>query len=62
MVQSLLALILGRVVLGLTIMAISPVGFFDQMIRVIKLGWPGILIQLAVVPVLVDLIDKRLRK
>ena len=56
-----LAMVLGRVVLGSTVMVLGSSGFFDQIIRVVKLGWPGILIQLAVVPMLVSVARNYLR-
>lgn len=56
-----LAMITGRVVLGFAALTFSGAGFAEQILKVVELGWPGILIQMAIVPFLVILIGKNLR-
>lgn len=57
-------MIIGRLVLGLSawILGTAIFGPFVQIWQVIKIGWPGILIQLALVPLIVVLLKKYLGK
>jgi len=56
----LVAMIVGRVGLGFVVwlLGTNQAGPVNQVITVVKLGWPGILIQLALVPLIVIALKK----
>ena len=60
----LIAMVVGRLVLGLSAWMIGTAmyGPFNQILQIIKIGWPGILIQLALVPLIVVWIKRFLEK
>lgn len=56
----IIAMVTGRIALGLAVwlLGTNPAGPINQVITVVKLGWPGILIQLAIIPLIVLLLKK----
>ncbi len=58
----ILAMILGRMVLGLTVFILGLPNPFEHVFSVIKMGLLGILIQLAFVPLIVKLLYERVKK
>lgn len=60
----IIAMVVGRLTMGLAVWIIgtAAAGPFSQIWQVIKIGWPGILIQLALVPWLAILLRKYLER
>lgn len=56
----IIAMLAGRLSLGLAVWTLgtNPAGPINQIVSTVKLGWPGILIQLALVPLIVILLKR----